>query len=107
MREESAASGTATGMVSDPSDTFRRRARAARALWIAWAVIVWNVVFDRIIVMAGRRVVAAAGIAADVTPLNIDQLMRPALARGVWIATAAAAAIVIVGLTSVQLARSR
>ena len=95
---------------SDTSDTLRRsrrRARIACALWIAWAVVVWNVVFDHVIVTAGRRVVAAAGMAATVTPLNIDQFMRPALARGLWIATAAAAAIVIVGLTSVQLARSR
>jgi hypothetical protein len=95
---------------SDTSDTLRRsrrRARIACALWIAWAVVVWNVVFDYIIVMAGRRVVAAAGMAAAIVPLNIDEFMRPALARGLWIATAAAAAIVIVGLTSVQLARSR
>jgi len=81
-----------------------KTARLAVALWIAWAVIVWNVVFDHIIVMAGRRVVTAAGLAADVA---IDDFMRPALSRGLWLATAASAAILIVGLTSVQLARSR
>ena len=81
-----------------------KAARLAVALWIAWAVIVWNVVFDHIIVMAGRRVVTAAGLAADVA---IDDFMRPALSRGLWLATAASAAILIVGLTSVQLARSR
>jgi hypothetical protein len=107
MREMSDTSDTAPGLVSDTSDTSRRGARVARALWIAWAVIVWNVVFDHVIVMAGRGVVAAAGVAATAAPLNIDQFMRPALARGLWIATAAAAAIVIVGLTSVQLARNR
>jgi hypothetical protein len=92
---------------SDTSGRSRHRARLARALWIAWAVVVWNVVFDDIIVMAGRRVVAAAGMAATIAPLNIDEFMRPALTRGLWIATAAAAAILVVGLTSVQLARSR
>ena len=35
-------------------------ARLARALWIAWAIVVWNVVFDRVIVVAGRSYVAAA-----------------------------------------------
>jgi len=78
--------------------------RIARGLWIAWAVIVWNVVFDHIIVTAGRRVVAAAGLAAAVA---IDDFMRPALARGLWIATAASAAILIVGLMFIELARSR
>jgi len=78
--------------------------RIARALWIAWAVIVWNVVFDSVIVVAGRRVIAAAGLAAAV---NIDEFMRPAIARGLWTATIAASAILLVGLSSVQLARSR
>jgi len=78
--------------------------RIARALWIAWSVIVWNVVFDSVIVVAGRRVIAAAGLAAAV---NIDEFMRPAIARGLWTATIAASAILLVGLSSVQLARSR
>ena len=81
-----------------------KAARLARALWITWAVIVWNVVFDHVIVIAGRRVVAAAGLAATVA---IDDFMRPALTRGLWTATAASAAILIIGLTSVELARSR
>jgi hypothetical protein len=76
----------------------------ARVLWIAWAIVVWNVVFDHVIVMAGRRAVAAAGLAATV---NIDELMRPAVGRGLWIATVAASAILVVGLSSIQLARSR
>jgi hypothetical protein len=46
-------------------------------------------------------------MAAAQVPLNIDEFMRPALGRGLWTATAAAAAILVVGLTSVQLARSR
>ena len=32
----------------------RAAARIARALWIAWAIIVWNAVFDHVIVVAGR-----------------------------------------------------
>ena len=58
-------------------------ARIARALWIAWAAIVCNVVFDRVIVVAGRNYIAAAGQAARANvsgPLvNMDEWMRPAV----------------------------
>jgi len=36
------------------------RSRLAAALWIAWAVVVWNVVLDQTIVLAGRRYIVAA-----------------------------------------------
>jgi hypothetical protein len=84
-------------------------ARIARALWIAWAVIVWNVVFDRVIVVAGRSYIAAARNAADANPsaplVNMDDWMRPAVTRGLWIATASAGAILVAGLVSVHFAR--
>ena len=38
----------------------RVAARLARVLWIAWAIVVWNVVFDHTIVVAGRDYIAAA-----------------------------------------------
>src|SRR5829696_2031022 len=87
----------------------RPAARLARALWITWAVVVWNVVFDRVIVVAGRAYVMAAFRAADArAPLpNMDDWMQPAAARGVWLASAAAAAIVITGLVSVRIAERR
>jgi hypothetical protein len=37
----------------------------------------------------------------------MDDWMRPAVTRGVWIATAAAGAILAVGLLSIRAARSR
>jgi hypothetical protein len=89
----------------------RPAARIARALWIAWAVIVWNVVFDRVIVVAGRNYVAAAGraAAAPAGPLaNMDDWMRPAVTRGFWIATAAGGVVLLTGLAAVsQVARRR
>ena len=36
----------------------------ARGLWIVWAIVVWNVVFDHVIVVAGREYLAAAIVAA-------------------------------------------
>ncbi len=81
-------------------------ARIARALWTAWAVILGNVVFDRVIVVAGRNYIAAAGLAAATNPsgplVNMDEWMRPAVARGFWIATAAAGAVLLTGLAAVK-----
>jgi predicted secreted protein len=76
-------------------------ARVARALWIAWAVIVWNVVFDQVIVRAGQRLIDEAGRAA--IGINLDDFMRPAVTRGLWLATLAASAILLVGLSSIRL----
>jgi hypothetical protein len=80
-------------------------ARLARALWIVWAIVVWNVVFDRVIVVAGRSYVTAAYRAAadpSARPPGIDEWMKPAVARGFWIATASAGAILVTGLVSVH-----
>ena len=78
-------------------------ARLARALWIVWAVIVWNVVFDHVVVSAGRRYVEAAARAASVpAPIrryeNMDAWMRPAVARAFWIATSASAVLIVSGV---------
>ena len=85
-------------------------ARLARALWIAWAIIVWNVVFDRVIVVAGRSYITAARQAVAGNPsgplVNMDDWMRPAVTRGLWLATASAGAILVTGLVTVHFARS-
>ena len=85
-------------------------ARFARALWIVWAVVVWNVVFDHVIASTGRRYVAAAESAvrasASVPPHfeNMDVWMRPAIRRALWTATASASAILAIGLPAIRLA---
>jgi hypothetical protein len=79
----------------------RPAARIARALWIAWAVIVWNVVFDRVIVVAGRSYIAAANAPGAVRP-NMDDFMRPAVTRGLWIASATGGAVLLTGLAGVR-----
>jgi hypothetical protein len=83
-----------------------RAVRVARALWIAWAVLVWNVVFDHVIVVAGRRYILAASIAAAQAGafVRMDDWMRPALSRGFWIASASAAAILVGGLAAIHVA---
>jgi hypothetical protein len=82
-------------------------ARIARALWIVWAIIVWNVVLDHVIVVAGRRYIAAATRAAAVPSgpfANMDDWMRPAVTRGLWIASAAGIVILMLGLAAVRAA---
>jgi len=83
-----------------------RSMRLAAALWIAWAIVVWNVVFDQTIVLAGRRyVVAAVAAAQGAGPYaRIDEWMRPAVARGLWAATLAAVAILALGFFSLRVA---
>jgi hypothetical protein len=79
-------------------------ARFAAALWIVWAIVVWNVVFDHVIVVAGRDYVRAALVAAHGTGpyARMDDWMRPAMARGLWIATGASAMILLVGLAAIR-----
>jgi len=87
----------------------RIAARIARALWIAWALVVWNVVFDHVIVVAGRSYIAAARRAAVTAGsfANMDDWMGPAVSRGFWIATAAAAFVLLTGLAAVARAGRR
>jgi hypothetical protein len=75
------------------------RKRLAVGLWIVWAVVVWNVVFDRVLVEAGREYVRTAMAAAGHGPYaRIDDAMRPAVPRAVALASAAAGVIAAVGL---------
>lgn len=80
------------------------RRRAARWLWILFAFVVWNVVFDRVIIDAGREYVRVADAAASgIGPYaKIDDTMRPAHARALWLATASAGAILVVGFSALR-----
>ena len=82
------------------------RRRLAVILWVAWAVVAWNVAFDQVLVFAGREAVGAAfaAVRAGGPPMRIDDWMRPALSRALWIATATAAAILVTGLSAIRFA---
>ena len=85
--------------------TTSRKVRLAAALWLVLAAVVWNVVFDRVIVLAGRRYVYDASLAARAgRHLPIDGSMRPAVARGVWLASGVSIAIAVFGMAAVVLA---
>jgi hypothetical protein len=85
-----------------------RAARLAVALWIAWAVIVWNVVFDHVIVVAGRSYISAAIRAADGPGpyARMDDWMRPAVARAFWTASAGAAVLLVILLAALMSTRA-
>ena len=77
--------------------------RAAAWLWILWAFVVWNVVFDRVIVVAGRDYLTIARAAAKTgVYLKIDDTMRPAHSRALWLATASAGVILVVGFVALR-----
>jgi hypothetical protein len=83
----------------------KRAVRLALALWLVFAFAVWNVVFDRVIVVAGRQYVhAAVSRAATGGYERIDDWMGPARIRAFRIATAAAAAVLLTGLASIAAA---
>ena len=83
--------------------------RIAQTLWIAWSLAIWNVVFDSIVVAAGREYLAAAipaALAAGPYP-RMDDWMVPAVTRGLWVATASSAAILLVGLAAIRAASAQ
>ena len=72
--------------------------RLARILWVVLAFAVWNVVFDRVLVLAGREYVYAATLAArDGVYLFAKD----------WMASAGAAIILATGLALVAVAGRR
>jgi hypothetical protein len=75
------------------------RRRAAAWLWILWAFVAWNLVFDLVIIEAGREYVrvARAAAAAGGPYAKIEDTMRPARSRALWLATASAGVILVVG----------
>ena len=79
---------------------------AVGVLTLAWAVVVFNVVLDQVIAVAGRRyIVEAIASAGAMGPyVRIDDWMRPAAVRGFWLASASAAAILAIGFIALRLA---
>jgi hypothetical protein len=100
------------GDVSErPLARILRRHALALALWTAFACVVWNVVFDRVLVVAGRQYVAAAVVAdgASAPRPRLEDWMVSAQRRALGAATAAAAGVLACGVipTGLLLRRAR
>ena len=80
------------------------RRRVAVWLWMAFAFLVWNAVFDQVIIDAGRHYVeiATASAAANGPYLKIEDTMQPARSRALWLATASAGSILVVGFVALR-----
>lgn len=78
-------------------------------LWLVLAFVVWNVIFDRVLVLAGRRFVHDASRAARQGGdyLLIEDRMSGAILDALRWAGVTAAAILIVAFIAVPLARRR
>jgi hypothetical protein len=86
-----------------------RAVRVALALWFVLAFAVWNVVFDRLVVVAGRQYVHSA-VAADSgqrPPVLINDWMRPAIARAARLATVAGVAVLAGGVAAIGIVARR
>jgi hypothetical protein len=83
------------------------RPRLAAWLWVVWAFVVWNLVFDRVIIDAGRGYVRLAVAASEGSGpyLKIEDTMRPARSRALRLATASATVILVVGFVALRRAR--
>jgi hypothetical protein len=84
----------------------RRSAKLAAALWLVLAFVVWNVVFDRVLVVAGRAYSHAAvmSLREGHGYVHIDDWMRPAIVHGLRVASLTALGIAAFGLIAVAVA---
>jgi hypothetical protein len=76
--------------------------RVAIAFCVVLAIVAWNVVFDRVLIDAGRDYVRTAADAAHGSGpyARIDDYMRPAVPRALVLATSAAGVILAVGFAA-------
>jgi len=112
MRMEPSAPRARAALLVDtlrPLRSLRSNLGVALALWIALALVVWNVVFDRVLVVAGRQYVFAATRAARGSGpyVRVDDWMRPAERRALWMASVAGGTTLVAGLLSISLATRR
>jgi len=80
--------------------------RAAVWFWIVLAFVVWNGVFDRVIIDAEHESISLAVAAEGSGPyVKIDDTMRPAEWRALWRATASAGVVLAAGFVASRLAK--
>lgn len=87
----------------------RRQTTVAYVVWVVLAGAIWNVVFDRVLVLAGRRYVYEASQSYDSgrALVLIDPWMREARHRAVRLATVVALPVAVVGVFAVRFASRR
>ena len=78
----------------------RRTRRVIAGVTFIAALMVFAIVQDRVTAAAARRYVAGqrAALASGAPPLNVDDIMRPAIAESVREALAWSGGVVVIGL---------
>ena len=96
-------------MITGDTPTSSRLLRLAVGLWLAFGFVVWNVVFDHELVVAGRNYSQAASIAFREHRAyeRLNDWMPAATSRSVAVATAAGLATTALGLSAVAVAAAR
>ena len=86
--------------------TDRRKVLVAVVLWLLCAAVVWNVIFDRLVVLAGRRYSHDAYVVYRSTGryLLINDVMRPAIAHAARVASVVAGTIAAAALLAIRVA---
>jgi len=90
-----------------------RRWRVARrwavALWLVFALAVWNVIFDASVIQGGREYLTRQILwqQGKGPGASMHGVMDEAVSRGARLATAAGAGVAAIGLTAVWLAGRR
>jgi hypothetical protein len=87
----------------------RQAVRLAVGLWLVLGVVLWNVVFDRVIVSAGRDYLHRQAQAQQHKgpKVTIAEVMEPAAVHGVLVASLWSLLVTAVGLAAVRYAASR
>lgn len=85
------------------------RTRLAVVLWLLFAFVVWNAMFDRLVDGAVWEFLRLESehFRGRGAPVTIADIIEPRVARGAKLATLVAGAVAIVGLSAVAAAVSR
>jgi hypothetical protein len=88
---------------------WRARRRAAVLLWGALAVVVWNVVFDAVVIEAGRDYLTRQALhqQGQGPGVTIPGVMRPGVMRGVRLASLYGGGVAGCGLVGVWVVARR
>jgi ABC-type Fe3+ transport system permease subunit len=88
---------------------WRVRFRAALVAWAAFAVVVWNVVFDAVVIQSGRDYLTLQALhqKGEGPAVTIPQIMYPGVAHGAQVATLAGGAVAACGACAVWLVARR
>jgi hypothetical protein len=100
MSSSGAGAGESTGAPASDPRWWQIRRRAVLLAWAVLVVVLWNVVFDWVVIQSGRdyltqQALHQQGAGAAVT---IPGVMRPGIVRGFWLATLVAGGVAASGV---------